>query len=1130
MSNTNPKTLHALLVAIDNYPVARHRLNGCVNDRNAFKEYLERHFGETDLALNIQTLTDTEATKAGIIEGFQHFRAAQDGDICVFYFSGHGSQSPAPQAFWHLAPNRMHESLVCHDSRIDNGKDLMDKELSYLFWEATKDKELHFLTVFDCCHSGNITRESGITSRMAEPAPTPARLEDYHGFEHYKKSEEDGVLSVSPPQGNIVQLGASKSYETAKELRIGTTTRGIFTYSLIETLEQSSEQLTYTDLVQTLKVKISNRVRSQTPQLLAQPQEKRLRFLSAAAKASEPYYIVNFDKGEWKMNAGTVQGIPTQGGTLQLADGTEVTITSVGPNYSVVSGMEGKDEDRSYIANVKDIAFQKLKVAYAPRIGERGKLILDEIFRKNQLFLELIDDPGAGQYWIHADGKAFYLTLPLEERPVFRRVEDYSLNGAETFLEDASSVAKWQSLLVLRNPKSTIRDHEVKIELLRVTEAGNFEDNSPTETVDWKEEGASVFRYEKIDGEWKQPAYKFKITNTGFRKLYVSTLNMESDFRISNRMMAMEELAPGESAWLLDNFEGAIYKTIPIGLDDAFHSWGIIEATEYLKVFISTDPHLDTTIYNQEGLEMDFRKATTLRASGRSHRSNPRIPDWVTKEIPLTIVRPMDEQSVTGGSETSLQENCQLLFPEGVTATVKLSNLKDAERALGGAEAAIRSLNGSSMVWGEDAKVEPLAMTRSTVDSPGLSVLEIKQIQGAEKLDAEHPLVVNTNQELSQQELILPIGYDEETGMLYPLGHSSKEGKIIVETLPNPTPDNERSLFGSIKIFFQKVVLSKIGMYEYPQLAIAEFETNGDEFNYNKDIETVKAKVAEANSIAVAIHGIIGNTKEIAKSLRRARIDDQTTLDQHFDLVLTFDYENLNTPIEDTAVAFKEKLASVGLGAGHSKQLTIVAHSMGGLVSRWFIEKEGGNEVVNHLIQLGTPNLGSPWSSVYEMASMLLGRAINGAAFLKPYLIPLSFLGKYVDKMFYTLQQMHEKNSEFIEKLNDGTDPNVRYTVIAGNTQIIPTELEAAQQSLLKKIWQRFKNRGHYDTLDLFLFKTPNDIAVSVSSIENNEAFGNRQIPAQIEEVPSDHISYFGNPESLAALTNAVTQAAIPEN
>jgi len=38
--------------------------------------------------------------------------------------------------------------------------------------------------------------------------------------------------------------------------------------------------------------------------------------------------------------------------------------------------------------------------------------------------------------------------------------------------------------------------------------------------------------------------------------------------------------------------------------------------------------------------------------------------------------------------------------------------------------------------------------------------------------------------------------------------------------------------------------------------------------------------------------------------------------------------------------------------------------AMGGLVARWFIEQEGGNRVVDHLVMCGTPNVGSPFGKI----------------------------------------------------------------------------------------------------------------------------------------------------------------------
>ena len=1115
---TNTNRLYALLIAIDDYPIPRHKLNGCVNDRNAFKDFLERKYGALGMELHIKTLTDQEATKPAIIESFQHFQGAQDGDTCVYYFSGHGSQSPSPEAFWHLDPDHMNQSMVCWDSRIKGGKDLMDKELSFLFWEASHNKNVHFLTVFDCCHSGTITRDFGITTRMAEAAPTPATLEDYHGYQHYKQHVENGVTMLTPPRGNIIQLSASKSYETAKELRINGQPRGIFTYSLIEALEQGGGQLSYADIVQMLRIRIGNKVRQQTPQLHAQPHERRWRFLNTSLPVEKPYFLANFEKDQWVVNAGSIHGIGGVGSELELGNGKKVTLAKVEATKSILSGTNELDPKQTYQVYANEMAFQKMKAAFAPEGEEAGIEILTKAVEKfKPSFLEMVEHIEDADYWIRAEDGTLQLTLPNDPRPVFRRVEGYGEYEAIGFMDNMELVAKWRNLLEVRNPSSTIQDHEFDFELYQITEAGNYDDDAPLALMDWKEE--AVYRYTNENEEWHQPAFQLKIKNTGFRKLYFSAINMLDNFGITNRFMNLQELDPGQEAWLLDVVDNVPYKTIPLEVDDAYHSWGITEAAEYFKIFISNDPNLDTDLYNQEGLELDV-KPTSLTRAGRKGKSSHRKLDWTTREIKLRVVRPMDEVPLAAGEAAPLFENMTIQTPVGLQAKAKLATLPDTQRALDESNAALQSLNQHSA--GMQATVEPFELSRSNGESAGLSVLELKDVDGANAVSPDSPLVINTARSLDEGTSIMPLGYDPETGMIYPLGFGDEDGTITIESLPEGSPNAERSLGGSIKIFFQKMVLSQLGAYNYPQIAIPEFEEEGENFIYNTDIESVKTAVANAQNIVMVIHGIIGDTKEMAKSLRRATTTDGHWLEKKFDLILTFDYENLNTPIEETARLMGQKLAEAGLPADHGKSLTIMAHSMGGLVSRWFIEKEGGNSVVSHLIQLGTPNAGSPWSSVYELASTLLARVINGASFLQPYLVSLSFLGRYAKKLFVTLEQMHAEKSEFLQNLNDGTDPGIPYTIIAGNTRLILSPQEEKQQALLRKLLGRIKNRGQYDALDLFLFKTTNDIAVSVESILGIADKENRQLPPTTVEVPCDHLAYFGTKESLDEMVKAV--------
>jgi len=1132
------QTLHALLVAIDAYSYPVPPLKGCVNDRDEFKDYLQRQFTNPDeVALNIKTLTDNEATRQGVIDGFSHFKNAKKDDICVFYYSGHGAPSPAPLEFLHLDPDGVSEGIVCFDSRHTT-RDLMDKEISYLVAKATEGKDVHFLTLFDCCNSGTITRDAAFTVRTTSASPFPSKFEEYHGHQEYKReTSPNGKVYISPPVGKYLQLSACREQETAKETLINNKSRGVFTYSLIEALEQNGGALSYADLLRILQVRLANKVRNQLPQLITEGRDKNLPFLGGTIPP-KPDFLLQFqqDKNKWVMDGGSVQGIPAEGGEITLEDGKKMRLVKVGVNTSEVQGMEGRDPKLSYRASVKGLKFKKVKIAFATDTSNDVKRVLKGAFPGiASPFMELVESTTDAQYWIRSAENSFQLTLPGDARPIFKRVEPIDQANATLFLNNIEKVAQWRNLLELSNPKSTIRSEEFEIELFRITEPGNMEDSAREEKVNWQE--SNVFRYEKLEstGEWQQPAFRLKIRNKGNRTLYFSALNLVDNFGISNRFMPLQELGPNKEAWLLDVFEGNRFKTIPLAIDnEAYASWGINEIKEYFKIIISNDKQLDTTRYNQEGLELDINKAITTRA-GREPNQNvkPEELDWTTRDIEMIVVRPMPEQSLAEGQPVKMSK-VKIAAPRGLSAKVALTSIDEAERSLSPESSSDQSLSFSDrkeqmrflppMTRSADYVAEPFAFTTGRSTSPSLSVLELYDVQGADLVDADNPLEVNLQQSMAANEMVIPMAYDPETKLYIPLGFSDENGMVKIESLPDTTPVRTRSLTGSVKIFFQKVVLSKLGFeYRHPQLSMAKFKETGTEFSYETDTEKVKAAVTNAKNIVVFIHGIIGDTTAMPKILRLIPAQNGQAFRNPYDLVLAFDYENLNTDIRQTAKDLKAKLEAVGLNANHGKQLTIIAHSMGGLVSRWFIEKEGGNEVITRLIQVGTPNGGSPWSDVYQLSTALMTKVVNGAAFFQPYLFALNLLGRFSGQLFKTLQQMDPDDSDFLKELNDGTDPNISYTVIAGNTSLIPKAIREVQTALLKRVSARFSKQTAFEALNKFLFKEENDIAVSVKNtygIPGSEKWKN---PPQQYTAACDHLSYFGDPAGLEILAKVVT-------
>lgn len=1136
MPGPSQPTVYALLIAINDYPIPSHRLRGCVNDAEALADYLEQAHGD---GLQLKKLYDKDASRRGIIEGFRHFDAARDGDICLLYYSGHGSQASAPPELLHLEPDGTVETIVCWDSRIRGGRDLLDKELGYLIWKAQRNKQVHFTALFDCCHSGTNTRgDLYVRARMAERSVETYTLKELVGQEEYQRDAPAAGAQagrVTPPRAAHLHLAAARANETAKEKQIQSVSRGVFTYHLLQLLSRDGN-LTYQELVESLRPRIANEVSQQTPQLEGAPDAKNTPFLGTQGLPPRAAYTLTYasEASSWQLAAGQLHGLPADRAgeiELQLIDGpsdVQLRVEAVEATRSRVSAPVQLATDRSYRVAIRSLPVEKARVALALDGQVAGlellKSLLDE---ERQLYFSLTTEPTAADYILAARHNSFQLLKPGSDRPVFRRVEEYSDEQARRFLQLVDRVAFWHYVQGIHHPANRLSDDEFAIDWYRIDQPGAWEsdDEASATALNWKVPQDFVYGRDASRPADKQeltPAFRLRIRNTGSRPLFVSAVTLSATFGISNALLSQQELAPGEMIWMEDRPSGStqIYKSIPVFIDQQLLALDVNEVTEYIKVFISTE-EVDTNRFNQEALDMERpqRTTATTRGQGRQGLGRPAGPAWYVADLTMRIVRPPQRVAARPGAPARLTDAVQLVLPAGVTATAQLQAEATLSRNL---EISVPTPAG----W------QAFDLGQAPQGSPALNVLELQQLEGADQIDAERPIRLQLPARRAlNDEVVIPVGLDPETGLYYPLGAMDTEtGEIRIDQVPEPTARGEKSLGGSIKIFFLKTVDKYLGLgYDYPRLArasldetpTAEGNSGGLTVSYHNDLEEIRQAVAAAQSIVLYTHGIIGDTLDMPKIMKLVRDSAGAELAAQYDLTLTFDYENLETPIEETARLLKDRLAAIGLGANHGKTLHIVAHSMGGLVSRWFIEKEGGNEVVSHLFMVGTPNAGSPYGSVYEMASTLTSIALNKATFLTPYMVPINLLGRAVDRMVATLKQM-KPDSDFFKALNDGADPGIPYTLIAGNTTLIPVELSERYKTLLQKVIQRFRQRGHYDALSALLFRAPNDIAVSVDSMGNIPNGSGRRHPVRIIPAASDHISYFAEPAGLKALAEAL--------
>jgi len=163
-SSTKRKTQkRALLVGINEYPNPQNNLEGCVNDVFLMSELLQESGFEAE---DIRVVLNDRATCAAVRERLEWLLddAGKD-DIRVFYYSGHGAQIPS-YGFGDKI-DRLDETLVLYDFDWTRERAFTDDYFYSLYSQLPYD--LQFYTIFDCCHSGGMTRAATHKVRGIDP-------------------------------------------------------------------------------------------------------------------------------------------------------------------------------------------------------------------------------------------------------------------------------------------------------------------------------------------------------------------------------------------------------------------------------------------------------------------------------------------------------------------------------------------------------------------------------------------------------------------------------------------------------------------------------------------------------------------------------------------------------------------------------------------------------------------------------------------------------------------------------------------------------------------------------------------------------------------------------------------------
>lgn len=640
MAETKVKTIHALFVGINNYPNPRHRLGGCLEDVNQLHQFLASFCEKRSILFNDKIIKDTEASHVGIITGFEHFKNAKDDDICFFFFAGHGSRVISPRAFLHLETDGYIESLVLYDSRTEGGRDLTNKELSWLIWQVTKDlPNLQFISIMDCCHSGRVTRTQKVETTEALIRTVDTREDTFEantllGFSDYQSM---GNSRFNPPIGRQVLLAASKDKETAKEVFIKEGRRGVFSYCLLELLERN-EQVTYSELINRVNVRIKNVVKKQSPQIMSTfPMDKEQYFLTKTIKVTQNNYILYWDdnKKYWFVNAGYMQGVLIGNEQnlpqFKLLEGDQIIKTiQVLTNYTVIEDVEQLDRKKSYSVRqiIQPMTLIEAKNSH-PTIIQAIKTSIQE---RNGFPFKWITDRSTANFEILAlkNSLTFQPINRSNEKdlsPIFPFFSEPDKKCIDLFIDAIEKYYQWVNLLKLQNPDTKIQEEHIDISFYRST---NREQNNNTvfEKVNTNHSIELFF-----NKEYPSISSKFKllIKNKGEQNLWVSACYFDADYSIQNHLIDIQELEKGEEVWAFSvGKNGKRTQNIPVSIPGALSSDKPKTINAYLKLFFCTE-EFNTDGLNQKGITQKSKAKRSRRIKLITHS------DWMTKEIFLNI-------------------------------------------------------------------------------------------------------------------------------------------------------------------------------------------------------------------------------------------------------------------------------------------------------------------------------------------------------------------------------------------------------------------------------------------------------------------------------------------------------------
>ncbi len=449
---------HALLVGCTEYPNHPHirALYGPANDVPLWATTLTDPKGFAFPAENVTTLVGwpddvkKRPSYANIVQGFQSLiEKCGPGSRVVIVLSGHGLQVPIPESQTdpmdpkNPEPDGLDEVFLPADVKQFNEtgleNSLRDDQVGAWLTQL-KDKGAHVWIVFDCCHSGTMTRSAPgpsrdviEISRVADPALLGIPQEKIEAAarrgakavakaKRENKDITDATIPTRPASketpGSIVAFYAAQPFEETPELPMPDDAPiarenyyGLLSYTVLELLQQRKSPVTYRGLSRLLAVKYRSTRGTRSPTPFAEGDLDR-EVLGLNRWPEQSTLILQKPNRMLQLNGGQLRGL------------TEGTVLSVHPP-------EGDRRDRKEIlgylqvesvtptsARVAPCAYENQPEVNADELPELSRCdVVNHNFGnlRIQLYLDSVPALQSAYENLHAEVKGM---VSLQEQPL----------------------------------------------------------------------------------------------------------------------------------------------------------------------------------------------------------------------------------------------------------------------------------------------------------------------------------------------------------------------------------------------------------------------------------------------------------------------------------------------------------------------------------------------------------------------------------------------------------------------------------------------------------------------------------------------------------------------------------------